>query len=267
MVDFKKSLQFQPSLTSSKGCFEGFFRGEWSQGRTAYGGLVASRAAGLIFNHLKDGFEITNLQVMFLGPIIKGSVTAEYHSLREGRTTHFHRVELFQSGKLTTVIHGVSRIDTGSKLSIKAPATTWVVEQSDNVESLPYIEGITPQFTRFLEYRFVYGGLPFTGDASNVFRGYVRHRTDFECEFQSVLALFDAWPGPCLNRLSAPAPASSVTWNIDILQPLRSRQQQFWFLDVASDYASRGRAGSDSCLYDEQGELVLKGRQQIAVFD
>jgi acyl-CoA thioesterase len=71
-------------------------------------------------------------------------------------------------------------------------------------------------------------------------------------------------PPAAFTSFSAPAPISSITWNVELLEPVPLGE---WFLLRSfSQHAADGYSSQDMQVWDEQGRVVMRGRQSVAVF-
>ena len=68
----------------------------WGQGRTVFGGLLASYAAALAGLRVPHGRRLRGAQMQFLRPTTPGRVSATLRLLREGKNVSFVEVRLAQ---------------------------------------------------------------------------------------------------------------------------------------------------------------------------
>lgn len=134
---------------------------------------------------------------------------------------------------------------------------------------LPYIEGMTPSFTRHFDYRWALGELPFTGQGGKVLGGWINFREETDCLTEEwLIALADAWPTPVLSRLKEPAAASTLTWALEFvhLDRVTCTENEWWAYHCTVDSAERGYAHERSIVWDPDGKLALFSQQTTTVF-
>ena len=82
-----------------------------------------------------------------------------------------------------------------------------------------------------------------------------------------IVALVDAWPPAVLPHLKSPAPASSLSWALDIMHPRPPIRPDDWLLYRATiDQAGAGYGHTQAGIWTSQGELVATSRQTVTVF-
>jgi acyl-CoA thioesterase len=137
-------------------------------------------------------------------------------------------------------------------------------------QELPYVPGVTPEFTRYVSMRWGIGGLPFTGNTSREMGGWVRQRGEVPREPMTeahLLALVDAWPPAVLPHLKSFAPGSSLTWTIEFIQPMPDLDSHDWCMYRAViEHARDGYGHCAAALWTPAGELIALSRQTVTVF-
>ena len=184
--------------------------------------------------------------------------------LREGKTTRFVEVRLSQEGTERAVLALTFVAKREGSVAVAAPkAPEWGAPE--DAPALPYIPGMTPEFTKYLEFRFARGGMPFQGGDEAKFGGFVSFR-DHEgpLGFEHQLALLDAWPCPTLSVLNKPAFASTVTWTAHLLAPSAPGPHRFSYETIA---AEGGFSTSVAHMWDSTGSYVGLSEQTVVVFD
>jgi acyl-CoA thioesterase len=243
---------------------------QWAQGRASFGGLIA----GLLHEAMaaKVGRErlVRSLAITFVGPAAPDTpISFEVEVLREGRAVSQVLGRAVQDGQVVTVVQG--SFGAGRESLIDVPAEPAPVAKAvDACQGMPYIAGLTPEFTRYLEMRWAFGGLPFTGNTSREMGGWVRLREQAQVEPISVshlLALVDAWPPAVLPHLRKVAPGSTLTWTIEFVQPQPALSTVDWCLYRAYiEHARDGYGHVAASMWSASGELLAISRQTVAVF-
>ena len=139
----------------------------------------------------------------------------------------------------------------------------------EGLVDLPYIEGVTPAFTRAFAFRWTDGAYPFSGAEQAGLGGWCRHRDDPGPDpYVALVGLLDAWPSPVVSMFRRPGPASSVTWSSLFYEvPAAIDAHQWWWYGSEAVAAGHGYAGFRASLYGPSGRLAATVEQLVAVFD
>ena len=107
--------------------------------------------------------------------------------------------------------------------------------------------------------------MPFSGAADPELLMWVRHEDAQGIDpMVALIALADALPPASITTLTAHVPLSTITWAVDIINaPV---PDQWFLLKTSSHVAAGGYSFQDMEIWSESGELVLRGRQTVAVF-
>jgi len=62
------------------------------------------------------------------------------------------------------------------------------------------------------------------------------------------------------------APISSMTWMVNILREKPVTTDGWWLLQSRAESAVEGYSSQDMLAWNRDGELVIAGRQSVAVF-
>ncbi|QSP96189.1 thioesterase family protein [Marinobacter salinisoli] len=240
----------------------------WGQGRATFGGLVAALTFERMAALVPEERAMRSLQTSFVGPVEPG-VPARFESelLREGRAVTQVQGRIVQNGEVRLVClasFGGERESAVRVDALPAPEAASV----ELCQDLPYIEGVTPAFTRHIEMRWAFGHMPFTGKGGREMGGWMQFRDRPEVVSDAhIVALVDAWPPALLPHLKAPAPASSLSWALDILHPRPALEPGDWLLYRAGiDQAGAGYGHTHAGIWTASGELVALSRQTVTVF-
>jgi acyl-CoA thioesterase len=242
----------------------------WGQGRASFGGLVAALAFEAIRAKVPAGRPVRSLAITFVGPVAADvPVSFQAEVLREGKAVSQLCLRAVQDGQVVTMVQGSFGAARASAIDV-APLPAPQIEPAERCQELPYLRGVTPEFTRFLAMRWGIGGMPFTNNPSRQMGGWVRLRGEAEPQALSeahLLALVDAWPPAVLPHLKSPAPGSSLTWTIEFVQPLRDLSTEHWCLYRAEiEHARDGYGHIAAALWSPAGELIAISRQTVTVF-
>jgi len=229
-----------------------------------FGGLSSALALSLARRDLEEDWAPRSASIQFARPLAPGRVVASRQELRRGKSTRFFRVELFdhdgESALVASLVFGRARNE-----AMRVAGPTWTdAPDPETLQDLPYIEGVTPEFTKHVAFRWVDGAFPYSGADQAKFRAYARFRAPAGGP-EGLLALLDVWPCPSLSVLSKPAAASTVQWTahfVDVPERLES-----W---LAYEYETvAGEGGFHSArgqLFAPDGRLLALSEQLVAVF-
>ena len=243
----------------------------WQQGRAAFGGLVAAMLYERMSTHVAQDASLRSLTISFVAPAEPGTVETHTDILRAGRSVTQVEGRLRQGDSVVVAAlasFGTPRESSIEVASEQAPA----MAAPENALELPYIEGLVPEFTQHFDYRIAEGDLPFTGSSNNKFGGWVRFRqpddaSGAQVTISHLLALIDAWPPAVLPMLKQPAPASSLTWTVEFIEPLPAQTDRCWWQYLADvEQASDGYGVVQAKLWSAEGHLVAYTRQTVTVF-
>ncbi len=241
----------------------------WTQGRATFGGLVVAMLYEKMAAEVDPDASLRSLTVSFVGPVAAGTIDISSATLRTGRSVTQVEGHMRQEG--SAVLAGLASFGRGRKSNIEV-ATGSAPEFSapDDSEALPYIPGVIPEFTQKFDYRIARGQLPFSGSSDTHLGGWVRFRDGSRepVTIAHLLALIDAWPPAILPMLKQPAPASSLTWTVEFIEPLPEMGADQWWQYLAEvEQAADGYGVVQARLWDAEGRLVAFTRQTVTVFD
>ena len=81
------------------------------------------------------------------------------------------------------------------------------------------------------------------------------------------VTLLDAWPPAILPLIKKPAPASSMTWFAQFVQPLPLFQNNWMLYRAEIAHAANGYGQTQAHIWNASGELLMVSSQTVAVFD
>lgn len=242
---------------------------EWTQGRTAFGGLSAALVYEAIKARVADDRVMRSFNCNFVGPL-EADVPFEIQVevLREGKNASQILAKAIQNDKvavLCQVCFGVGRsskikVDNQHQHGMKLP---------EKAKFIPQIPKITPKFLRHFDLAMDEGGLPFTGSKVSRIHGWMRYTKPPESITDAhIIGLIDAWPPTVLQMLKWPAPASTMCWNVEFIHPHQTFSPTNWFAFQANTrQAAQGYAHTEANIWDQQGTLIALSRQTVGIFD
>lgn len=251
-------------VTPAADGFTGQIPPEWGQGRTAFGGLAAALLVNAVTGlpGLADR-PVRSVDAAFIGPVPPGPVRLRAEVLRQGKYLTHAAAELIGADEEPlTRVHMVLG-DLRDSAVVVTPEPPVTVPFDDCIQ-MPYLAGITPEFTRNFDFRFA-SGFPYSGGTEARVTGWCRHRTP-ERGVAAVTALVDAWPGTVLPLLTAPAPASTVRWSLQFPGDDEIRGDEWFWYTSDAPTAAGGYSTMTAQLWRD-GRLLSWSEQLLAIFD
>ncbi|MBT8494183.1 MAG: thioesterase family protein [Deltaproteobacteria bacterium] len=244
----------------------GFFIGDdWLQGRTTYGGLSAALALHAARRLHDDLPPLRSATVSFVGPAA-GPVVSTARILRRGRSVSFVEADLTSDGRIATRCGFAFGAARDSAFDLRLVPAPQVPEPDRCSEFLPEQEGSpVPAFTRHFEARLARGGRPITGSADHEHLIWVRHRDRGAIGEAALLAVADMPPPAILPMFEEPAPISSMTWLLNIIEH-DPDPDGWWLLSTRAEHAANGYSSQDMLVWTRAGQLAVTGRQSVALF-
>ena len=238
---------------------------QWLQGRTGYGGITT--ALGVVAAKAACAPALPPLrsvQVNFVGPA-SGHLSFEVQLLRAGKSVTAVAVDVHGENGLAlrlTLVFAQPRQSVLAHSLVRAPQVPgWQDCAALDMAHVPF----APAFIANFELRPAGGAMPMAGAEHPELLFWVRHGEAAGVDpALALVAMADALPPAVFSALRTPAPASSVNWSFDLLDP--APKGQWFLLRSVSQYASEGYSAQAMQVWDEQGQLVMLGRQCVAVF-
>lgn len=245
---------------------------DWQQGRTMFGGVLSVMAVQAMRDVCGSDWPLRSLQTNFVGPVTPGLMHVDVTLLRQGKNIRQVKAQIVQADahgqeQIAGVLLAAFGVGRESVLPTLRPPQVAVAKGVDESYPWPFIAGMTPAFTRHLEFRHAEGGVPFSGDNAWHSRTYVRllDNAGVDAELQAVL-LTDAGPTPALAQVQGYAPASSVSWALE-LRPVHVGQRDgHWRMDKDALAVGDGFVNEKTTLWTPCGQLAALGYQVVAVY-
>lgn len=235
----------------------------WAQGRATFGGLLTAMAAALAARTLDADWTLRTTNAQFLRPCAAGPVRGEFQLHRAGKGTTFCQVVLSQGTQTVLITQLVFVRPRESAVDVVAPPMR-ACPAVETLADMPYLAGMTPEFTQHVAFRWGKGAYPFTGATDASYTGYCRFRVPFG-DVEGVLGLLDAWPCPSLSKVKGPAMSSSVMWTAHVLRV--PTQTDGWFGFEYDTVAGKdGLHTAVGRLFAPDGALVAWTEQLMTVF-
>ena len=242
---------------------------EWAQGRTAYGGLTGALVYSAIRQKVGNDRVLRSFTCNFVGPVVtETDFDIEVEVLREGKNVTQVIGKAIQNENVRVMAHAAFGVSRESKTEV-LNTDRHTMRAPTKADFLPQIPKITPKFLRHIDLARQAGGLPFTGSKESKIDGWMRYTKPPKALTDAhLIALIDGWPPTTLQMLKWPAPASTMSWNIEFVYPHYTFSPKDWFAyQVRTRQATDGYAQTEANIWDPSGRLIAISRQTIAVFD
>ena len=236
---------------------------DWLQGRTLFGGLQA--VVGLAaMRSLAPAMPLRSLQVTFLAPVPGGPVRARARILRSGKNTAHVEAQIVEGDNALATMMGVFGRARPSSVSLRPQRRA--VTPSSSIE-LPWIPGLTPNFTQHFKARWLVGGPPWSGIVGPESVIELGMRDAGNATESHVLAMADFIPPIALSYLKTPVPAASLNWMLELLaEDVGSLALDGWRVDAEMTAAHGGYINQSLVLWGPGGVPIALGRQTMVVF-
>ena len=242
------------------------FSENWSQGRSAFGGLSAAFAVTAMRKKLAQSQTIRSLMVSFIAPVTPGEVNVEANVLRQGRNVTQCSANVISGGQIALqamAAFGNPReafkpATAGNK---KLPNRDSGISFSDNAKRLP-------PFLQYFDGCWTDGGIPFSGNYKPFLNMWVRHKQDVSSfPVEKLVAIADIPPPVLLSHFEKPpVPASSLSWSLEFIEAPEELTSEWFYLEFEVEAAADGYTQQSGRIYDELGRLVALTRQSMVYF-
>lgn len=243
---------------------------DWGQGRTTFGGL----SAALALAHMQpdtEGKTLRSVSVSFCGALQTDKpLSLSRKVLRSGKSVSHLQSEVWQEGALCTQVNACFGSERESAIDVAHP--NLCNGEAGSGQRMPFIKGLTPEFTRHIAFSYVDGGLPFSNSKANHLKGWMRfNEGSGDMTDAHLLALIDAWPPTLLQKLKGFAPCASVTWSVEMVTPLNQitplHSTDWLWYEAEIRQAHHGYGHTEARIATADGTLLALSRQLVAVYD
>ena len=242
----------------------------WGQGRNAFGGLTSA----LVLTYIEQQADLTDADLRTINIHFCGAVILEqpcqftHRVLSKGKSVIQIEGQLLQDGQVKTQIVACFGAKRQSSIQI-TPASTSPAKSVADATKFPHNPKQTPQFAQYFDMRFTNGSAPFSGASEGVIGGWMRFKEPTEVLNDSaMLVLIDAWPPAVLPMLTTHAPASTITWNLEFIQPRDAlKKQDYLHYECKTVQADMGYAHTEATICHPNGQLLALSRQLVGVYD
>ena len=232
----------------------------WLQGRTAYGGFSTALALHVARDAEPDLPPLRSAQVAFIGPL-SGTVRLSATRLRRGRNAAWMQVDIIGEAGLGLRATFVFMAAIDSRIDHRVASAPDFERPVDGERTFSAVPGVS--FTHhfdFLDCRDARAG-----PAEWLRWVRLRERDGLHPEV-ALACVADCLPPAALKLVGAPAPVSSMTWQLDLLGPVPDNPDGWWLLRAATDHAHAGGSSQAMAIWDGDRNPVAEQRQSVALF-
>lgn len=236
----------------------------WMQGRTTYGGLSAALCLKAVQLQLQDLPPLRSALVTFVGPA-GGKVSMTCKVLRRGKSVSNIQVDMVsETGFATQAVFNFGS-DRPSRLEKTFTSKPDVLSIDDSAYFFGDVDQ-APVFAQNFETKLAKGGHPISGSKENEHFIWVRHHDENANDLAALIGIADMPPPAVLPMFTEFAPVSSMTWMMNFASVDLSTENGWWLMRTCAEYAQKGYSSQDMQVWNAQGDLVITGRQNVAVF-
>jgi len=242
------------------------FSENWSQGRSAFGGLSAAFAVTAMRKKLAQPQTIRSLMVSFIAPVTPGEVSVEAKILRQGKNVTQCSASVISGGQIA--LQAMAAFGSSREAFKPAAAGNRELPSRDSGNSFSDNAKRLPHFLQYFDGCWIDGGIPFSGNYKPFLNMWVRHRQDVSrFPIEKLVAIADIPPPVLLSHFEKPpVPASSLTWSLEFVVAPEELTGEWFYLEFEVEAAADGYTQQSGKIYDELGRLVALTRQCMVYF-
>ena len=243
----------------------------WMQGRAIYGGLSTAICLHGVQQQIPNLPPLRSASVNFIGPASM-EVFVKCLILRQGKSVTFVQADLMgEKGLVSTIIFtfGAPRASQLDHVYFESPELAGPESAKaffPTDKAPPGAPVGKPSFTQHFDTRIVRGSTPFSGADTPSFDLWVKHKDPQATDIVALVGLADMPPPAVLPLFKSFAPVSSMSWMFNIISEDLSNESGWWLLGSYAEHASQGYSSQNMTIHNDRGDLVMVGRQNVAVF-
>jgi acyl-CoA thioesterase len=242
---------------------------EWSQGRTAFGGLSAAMLYSAAKEYVEEDRLLRSMTTNFVGPLLFDvPFQINIEIVREGKNVSQLLARAVQDDKNCVLVQFCFAKARQSKTAVKNNDQHNMATPK-KAKFIPNIPKVTPKYFRHYDLAIDSGGLPFTGKKISHYYGWMRFKKPPQkISDAHIISMIDAWPPTLIQQLRWPAPASTVSWNLEFIYPHSVCAPSDWFAyKEDTRQAADGYGHTEATMWDIHGQVIALSRQITTVFD
>lgn len=239
---------------------------DWGQGRTIFGGLTTGLALYATGKRVADGRRLRTSLTSFVNPIRAGDVSIATNVLRAGRNVTHVEATISQQSAVCTRVLACYGADRASTLLVEAPQMI-PLSPPEQLATFPFVPNISPEFARYIDYRWKPESVPYLGKGNGTSSGWIRLHATGPLRADHLALIVDAWPSSALAMMKGPVPVSSLTWNLELLhQQPNWRADDWWAVHASIDTVVDGYVHGSALVWSVDGVLVARSQQLVSIY-
>ncbi|QTH64570.1 thioesterase family protein [Psychrosphaera ytuae] len=240
----------------------------WSQGRTVFGGISAALAYQASANLISDGRELRAFHCNFVGPLnVEQEIEVSAEVLRTGKSVTQILAKVTQAGQVGVMVQLCFGVARESKLDFKDhPSHNMPLPKKPKF--IPQIPKIVPKFIRHFDLAMEVGSFGVGSTRDPEMHGWCRFsKAPKEISMAHLIAMMDCWPPSMFQMMKIPAPASTMSWDIEFIHPVSKINPEDWLaMVVKASHVNQGYGHEEAKFWDTNGNLIALSRQVVTVF-
>ncbi|RAL25122.1 hypothetical protein DL240_02600 [Lujinxingia litoralis] len=252
-----------------QGVFHGQIDKSWYQGRGAFGGVSGAAMVRAMERTLeRPEYPLRALAINFCAPVTEAPFEVHVEVVRQGSSVICAQSTIMQEGQARMVAIGTFARKRTSASDFEIVAMPQVPPAAE-VPSAPE-SPLFPKFAQYYEYKFCHGAFPYSGDEEAALGGWCRLKdAPGPLDAAQLVGLLDMWPPAVITRMTQPAPAATVSWQVVINEhlPLEGAQaDDFYLVTARSERAVGGFSEERAAVYSADGRCLGQALQLVAIF-
>ena len=228
-------------------------------------------SAGLVVGKMMQSVDsdklLRSINVNFCGPLLCDvDFSIELEVLSEGKNTTQITGRCIQEGKTVTIITACFGKGRYSAIDIQDKKE---IPEAGSGSPMGYFKGLTPEFVQHVQFTYNQGQFPFSNSPLNEIEGWMRYNESAQSlTIAHIVMLIDAWPPTALQKLNKFTPCSTISWNVDFVQPITELSGHDWLHYHAHIQQShQGYVMTEADVRHPNGELIARSRQMIGLYE
>ncbi|TXD37485.1 thioesterase family protein [Lujinxingia vulgaris] len=251
------------------GVFHGQIDRSWYQGRGAFGGVSGAAMVRAMERTLDaPEFALRALAVNFCAPVTDEPFEVHVDVVRRGSSVICAESRIVQEGQARMVAIGTFAKERSSGSDFEQRAMP-EVPPAGEVPTAPE-SPLFPKFAKYYEYKFCHGAIPYTGHDEAELGGWCRLKeAPGPLDAAQLIGLLDMWPPAVITRMTSPAPAATVSWQVVINERLpleEASADDFYLVTARSERAVGGFSEERAAVYSADGRCLGQALQLVAIF-
>lgn len=241
----------------------------WLQGRTIFGGLSTAMMLHKATLAVNDSTKrLLSTSVSFVGPVQDKPVKVTVEVLRKGKSVTTIEARVWQDDAVMSILIASFGSERESNLNIQQQRPAPNYPSPDELLIVPHNK-LMPQCYQNFDLAWAEGGYPCSGSEQPDFGGWFRFTDKFgqgDMSTAEFIALLDIWPAGAFTVLKVPAPGSSLSWHVTLLDSVNYQRLDWFKYKVFTDHAENGYASEYAHIWDSNDHLIAISRQTVTIF-